>query len=74
VPSALDLVGRIAPRPLLVIHGTADTWVPVAAARELGRHATRYVEVDGANHGFTWHRAELRELISDWLKREAACG
>jgi pimeloyl-ACP methyl ester carboxylesterase len=24
-------------------------------------------EVDGANHSFAWHRAELRDLIAGWL-------
>jgi uncharacterized protein len=73
VPSALDVVDAIAPRPLLVIHGTDDTWVPVQTARELGKHANRYIEVAGANHGFTYHRAELRDLIADWLE-ERICG
>jgi uncharacterized protein len=72
VPSALDVVDAISPRPLLVIHGTDDTWVPVQTARELGKHATRYIEVPGANHGFTYHRTELRDLITDWL--EETCG
>jgi dipeptidyl aminopeptidase/acylaminoacyl peptidase len=60
----------IAPRPLLVVHGAADEWVPVAQARELAARAgagCRYVEVTGANHAFAWHRAELTDLIADWL-------
>jgi uncharacterized protein len=73
LPSTLDMVDAIAPRPLLVIHGTDDTWVPVEEARELGKHATRYIEVEGANHGFTYHRPELRDLITGWLE-ERACG
>jgi uncharacterized protein len=73
LPSALDAVDAIAPRPLLVIQGTEDIWVPVAAARELGEHATRYIEVAGANHGFTQHRTELRDLIVPWLE-EQTCG
>jgi uncharacterized protein len=61
----------IGPRPLLVVHGTADRWVPVAAARELAARAgpdCRYVEVEGADHAFSWHRAELADLIIGWLK------
>jgi uncharacterized protein len=68
--SALDAVTAISPRPLLIVHGTEDRWVPVAQARELRARAgppCRYVEVDGANHAFAWHRAQLRVLISDWL-------
>jgi dipeptidyl aminopeptidase/acylaminoacyl peptidase len=68
--SALDAVAAIAPRPLLIVHGTEDRWVPVAQARELRARAgppCRYVEVDGANHAFAWHRAQLRVLIGGWL-------
>jgi dipeptidyl aminopeptidase/acylaminoacyl peptidase len=71
----LEAVTAIAPRPLLVVHGTEDRWVPVAQARELRARAgasCRYVEVDGANHAFSWHRTELRELIADWL--DEVCG
>ena len=68
--SALDAVTAISPRPLLIVHGTDDRWVPVAQARELRARAgpaCRYIEVDGANHAFAWHRAQLRVLIADWL-------
>ncbi len=68
--SALDAVAAISPRPLLIVHGTQDRWVPVAQARELRARAgppCRYVEVDGANHAFAWHRAALRVLIGGWL-------
>jgi len=60
----------IAPRPLLVVHGTADWWVPVARARELRERVGSsccYVEVEGAEHSFSWHRAELADLIVGWL-------
>jgi dipeptidyl aminopeptidase/acylaminoacyl peptidase len=67
---ALDAVAAIGPRPLLVVHGTQDRWVPVAHARELAARAgpwCRYVEVEGADHAFSWHRAELADLIVGWL-------
>jgi len=70
----LEAVAGISPRPLLVVHGTADVWVPVQHARELRARAgspCRYVEVDGANHAFSWHRAGLRDLIASWL--DEAC-
>ncbi|HWN63041.1 MAG TPA: alpha/beta fold hydrolase [Streptosporangiaceae bacterium] len=66
----LAAVTAIRPRPLLVVHGTWDRWVPVAQARELAARAgspSRYVEVEGANHAFSWHRAELANVIADWL-------
>jgi uncharacterized protein len=73
--SALDAVAGISPRPLLIVHGTEDRWVPTEQARELRDRAgprTRYVEVDGANHAFAWHRRPLRVLIWSWLD-EATC-
>jgi uncharacterized protein len=63
-------VTAIRPRPLLMVHGTEDRWVPVARARELAARAgspARYIEVEGANHAFSWHRAELANLIAGWL-------
>jgi uncharacterized protein len=66
----LKAVTAISPRPLLIAHGTQDRWVPVRQARELREHAgppCRYVEVEGADHAFSWHRAGLRDLIADWL-------
>ncbi len=73
--SALDAVAAISPRPLLIVHGTEDRWVPMAQARELRARAgppCRYVEVDGANHAFAWHRAQLRVLIAGWLDETGA--
>jgi len=72
---ALDAVAAIGPRPLLVVHGTQDRWVPVAHARELAARAgpwCRYVEVEEADHAFSWHRAELADLIVGWLSEGVA--
>jgi uncharacterized protein len=69
-PGPLDVVASIAPRPLLIMHGSDDAWVPVQQARRLSSRAglpCRYVEVEGANHSFAWHRAELRDLVTGWL-------
>jgi len=66
----LDLVGSISPRPLLIVHGSDDEWIPVAQARRLharARQPCRYAEIDGANHSFSWHRGQLRDLITGWL-------
>jgi hypothetical protein len=66
----LEAAAAIGPRPLLVVHGTADGWVPVVQARELRDRAgssCRYVEVEGADHAFSWHRTELADLIIGWL-------
>lgn len=69
----LDPVGAlrsISPRPLLVVHGTDDRWIPAAHARRLHAHAGQpsdYIEIEGANHDFAWHRAQLRDLVGGWL-------
>jgi len=49
----IDYVARIAPRPLFIMHGTADTIVPVEAAQRLHNAAGHPKElwlVDGADH------------------------
>lgn len=48
----VDEIARIAPRPVLIIHGTADTLIPVAHARRLraALPAAAYWEVPGAGH------------------------
>ena len=66
----VDAVPSISPRPLLIVHGTDDRWVPAEHARRLYAHArqpSRYVEIDAANHDFAWHRGQLRELVCGWL-------
>jgi uncharacterized protein len=71
---ALAAAAAIGPRPLLVVHGTADRWVPVAQARELRERvgpSCCYVEVEGADHAFSWHRTELADLIVGWLSERA---
>jgi dipeptidyl aminopeptidase/acylaminoacyl peptidase len=69
-PQPLDVARSISPRPLLVVHGSDDEWVPAVHARTLHDRAgqpRRYVEVEGANHSFSWHRGQLRDLIVGWL-------
>jgi hypothetical protein len=66
----LDAVRSISPRPLLIVHGTEDRWVPAEQARRLhaqARQPCQYVEIDGANHDFAWHRGRLREVVASWL-------
>ena len=49
----IDYAARIAPRPMLIMHGTADTVVPAAMARRLydaARHPKELWLIDGADH------------------------
>jgi fermentation-respiration switch protein FrsA (DUF1100 family) len=74
-PGPLDVVASISPRPLLVVHGSDDEWVRADQGRllyERAKEPRRYVEIDGANHTFAWHRAPLRDLISGWLAEAGA--
>ena len=68
----VEQVGRLAPRPLLVVHGRADEVVPVAQAEALHARAgelREFVIHPEANHSFTWHRPWLRDQIIGWIER-----
>ena len=52
-PSPLEAVGRIAPRPLLILHGSEDEVIPVGHAKRLAAAAGEPSELwilDGAGH------------------------
>ncbi len=71
-PGPLELISAVSPRPVLIVHGSADEWVPAAHGRLLHERAGQprgYAEIDGANHAFSWHRPELRELVITWLDK-----
>ncbi len=66
----LAVVGRIAPRPLLILHGGEDRWVPPSQAEALYARAgepRRYIYYEDADHSFSWHRSQLREQLIGWL-------
>lgn len=66
----LEEVG-VLDRPLLIVHGAADSIVPVEQAHLLhhasGRRARLEIHPD-ANHAFVWHRRWLRDLVVPWLE------
>jgi pimeloyl-ACP methyl ester carboxylesterase len=67
----LDAAGKLAGRPLLVVHGADDPDVPTAAARALVDAATGPTElriVPGAGH---WLRADPRVVAAliGWIER-----
>jgi uncharacterized protein len=70
-----DLPGcaaTIAPRKLLVIHGSADQSVPCADAELIYQSALEPKEmviIDGADHRFSSHTNQVWALFFDWLKR-----
>jgi dipeptidyl aminopeptidase/acylaminoacyl peptidase len=72
-PGPADVIGKISPRPVLIVHGSADEWVPADDGRRLherSRAPCRYAEIEGANHSFTRHRTGLRDLVTGWLLQE----
>jgi len=70
-----DLPGcaaAIAPRKLLVIHGSADQSVSCSDAELIYQSATepkKLVIIDGADHRFSNHTSQVWALFFDWLKR-----
>jgi len=68
----VDLVDVLLPRPLLIIHGTADEIVPVPQAMELKQRApgAELALMDGADHGFSQQRGQLVNTVVTWLKEK----
>lgn len=63
-------VGKLAPRPLLLVHGSVDEVLPPSCSEEIYRRASApkdLVVLPGANHAFEDHAEELTQLISDWI-------
>jgi fermentation-respiration switch protein FrsA (DUF1100 family) len=67
-------IGRIAPRPILLIHGTADDYVPISNFRELNAAAT---SAPGA-HVTTWivpnarHAQAFKKTGAEYVTRVVA--
>ncbi len=64
-------VGQISPRPLLLIHGTADEILPDRCSRDLYRRAgepRRLVLYQGCRHGLDQCRAALDRDVLAWIR------
>lgn len=67
-----EVAGRIAGLPVWVVHGEADSVVPVeqsrrmVAALEAAGAEVRYVEFPGVDHG-SWHPGYADEKLAPWL-------
>lgn len=67
----VEVVSKISPRPVFIIHGEEDMLVPVEQGKMLFERASEPKElilIPGANHGFSWHREEMIEKILNWLE------
>lgn len=63
-------VERLSPRPLLLVHGTADKILDCAASDDIYERALepkRLVLYEGADHGLTSCADELFDLLRGWL-------
>ena len=66
-----DAAGALAPRPLLVAHGTADEVLPDRCSREIHRRARepkRLVLYPGCRHGLDQCRDDLDRDLTAWLR------
>jgi len=64
------LAPRIAPRPLLLVHGELDRRLPPACSRYVYERAgepKELVILQGAKHSLRQRREELRQLVREWL-------
>lgn len=62
--------GRIAPRPLLLIHGSDDVRLPPSCSEyvyKLAGEPKELVILSGARHNLGQRRAELLALLTRWL-------
>ncbi len=73
-PSPVEVVGAIAPLPLLLVHFTADPYFsaahPQALAAASGGHAQLWIE-PGSGHGETGTDAALAGRLAEWAIRAA---
>ena len=71
---ALDVVGEIPPRPILIVHGSDDDAVPLQDARTLSTAAGGQVElrlVYGAGHRLR-HDPRAVAFLLGWMERGGA--
>lgn len=67
----LACIERCAPRPLLVVHGTADAIVPLRQAQVVYhryRGPKKFVPIVGGDHQFIQGGAVAQQAVLDWLQ------
>ena len=68
-----EMIGRISPRPVLLLHGAGDQVTPASESVELFKRAKPPVElhlIDGANHFmFAEDNRRVVNLVRDWVER-----
>ncbi len=69
--SPLKWIGKISPRPLLIVHGDSDLTVPLSHARELYRKAKQPKQISiipGAEHKLRLSEPAMKAALA-WLKK-----
>ena len=72
--SAIDSIAGISPRPLLIIHGTADTVVSVQSAHKLFERAgepKQKVIIESGEHRLRRNETAVQTILK-WLKEQLA--
>ncbi len=70
-------VAMLSPRPLMVIHGTADEILPAACSRDIFERAhepKQLILYPGCRHGLDQCREALDRDLLNWLERVLAAG
>lgn len=65
----LEQVQKLSPRPLLILHGSDDSTVPLLHARRLfdaANSTAGYVEIPESDHSFSWHRKLMIDIVLEW--------
>ena len=71
--SPINYVGGIAPRPILLVHGSQDETVDVSHAYRLyarAKEPKQLIVVDGAEHRLKQNDRAMA-IVLDWLKSHA---
>ncbi|MNS51454.1 Alpha/beta hydrolase family protein [compost metagenome] len=75
--TALEGIEGLAPKPLLIMHGTADAVTPTQVARDMLARAAepkRIYYYQGADHQLTQAADVVTDELSDWLKEQLGLG
>ncbi|MBI2887494.1 MAG: alpha/beta hydrolase [Chloroflexi bacterium] len=65
-----QLAPRVAPRPLLLVHGSEDIRLPPACSEyvyQIAREPKELIILPGARHSLRQRRGELLDLLVTWL-------
>ena len=65
-----NMAGLVSPRPMLIVHGKADTRLPYSCGMQVYEWANepkKLVLYDGAEHRLEECREELAALLSEWI-------